>query len=492
MPQANPFPERGQAAAVLHPDRVRATRLAVQVDLHVVNGERLRLAPEDGALARLGFVEPLLALFGLFTLHDFLRDRPTAVRARPDSTAEHVPALAAGGQLDFALVDAVDRSMLVNAVGIVQDQTVGLLGVRPEPTADHLDVEALRERRPQQDDGVHSLGVEPFGIDVHVADCVIPALLERLGDPVPLPVGRGGRHDGRFKSVFPQFVGHPAAVLHVHAEEDDRLAAFGDDDLHRRPDRAGHHVGLVHRFGQARGDVIPAGVPLHLVEIGLHVADLRAQAAQEPLCYQRADVGLVAHLLQHVGLVANRAASHSVGRGGESDHAQVWVDLPAPINEMAVFPFTLGRYPVGLVDDEQIPCGEVAPFVPHAVDRGEDDRVLVVAPAEPGGVDSDVPGRPECDEFIGVLRDEFLAVRQDAHAQGRVLDLPFLYGPRHHHRLAATGRDHDQRCRVELPHVCVERGNRFFLIWPRFDRAVAWRSWGEEGHWYCTLTITFA
>ena len=136
--ETDPFSERGRAASVLYPETVRTAGLAVTVNDHIIDSERFRLRTEYSALRRLFLVHPSLSLVSFHPLDFHLRYLPSAMRARSNGSRERVTAFLAFDDSDFTTVEAVDRTVRVDTMSVVEDETVRLVRMQSQATSNHL------------------------------------------------------------------------------------------------------------------------------------------------------------------------------------------------------------------------------------------------------------------------------------------------------------------------------------------------------------------
>ena len=116
-----------------------------------------------------------------------------------------------------------------------------------------------------------------------------------------------------------------------------------------------------------------------------------------------------------------------------------------------------------LIHENQIECIEITrPFVDR-LDTSHDHRMLCVPPFESSGVHSDFQFRADQLQLVDRLLQQLFDVREDQHAS-----IPGLHGiaadRRHHRRLTATSRDHDDRIVIVFPQVLVNSVNSLLLI----------------------------
>ena len=96
------------------------------------------------------------------------------------------------------------------------------------------------------------------------------------------------------------------------------------------------------------------------VGVGLRLAGLGDQRAQETVADQLPDADLVADVVQESVRRADRARLQAERRGREPDDPQRRVDHLGVRQELAVHPLAFGRDQMGLVDHHQVEGVELA------------------------------------------------------------------------------------------------------------------------------------
>ncbi len=134
-----------------------------------------------------------------------------------------------------------------------------------------------------------------------------------------------------------------------------------------------------------------------------------------------------------------------------------------------------------LVDQHQVALLHVVRPAVDRLDAGKEDAGAEVTPAEPGRDDARRRIAPEPDQLGMVLGNQLAHMGHDEDA---------LVGPgaqnaldegRHHERLAAGGRDHDERVAGLLGEVAVERVDGGLLVGTQRQHATASRASFTQG-----------
>ena len=126
-------------------------------------------------------------------------------------------------------------------------------------------------------------------------------------------------------------------------------------------------------------------------------------------------------------------------------------------------------YQMCLVDQHQVPRTEPGGVAPHALHPGENDRRVPFALADARAVDADGRVRPQREEGVEILLDQFKHMVHDQNSQCWIATRNIADQVRDHDALAGRGRHRCERIAATLRPVSLQRRERLFLVWPKFE-----------------------
>ena len=349
----------------------------------------------------------------------------------------------------------VDKSMLVNHAGVIDQETVVLPLPRPESPAGHLEIEPEGFGRPRDHAAGDRRAVPSLAEHHTIADdinCAVPKVRENLGPLVErsIPIQVGGADAGLL-----EFLGDMNGVFHA-GREDDGLPALRQAPpiLDDRPDeRLFVHplreliLRVISHPNFDAGEVRRRGSIVFYWDQEARLGELRDRRATD-------------HVIVYF---SEPSAVSTAGRRRQAQDGRLGIR----IDQMSI---GLREGPMAFVEDDQVGRREMHPILfdrssPESLDRGDLDLMDHVGLA-PGHNDS--VGDAEPFQLVGALIDQLPAVGQEQDVL--FLGDGVLYDLGSDDCLTGSGSGLQEEAPVASPEGGPEILDGLGLIFPQLDR----------------------